>query len=70
MVLIAHLVTYAVATAINPADDSVLTKATKGTSAKLDRSVHKHAIENSHCHLCECPVWVDIIVSCAHFTVY
>ncbi|XP_067931560.1 palmitoyltransferase ZDHHC1-like [Watersipora subatra] len=58
LTLAAHLTTYLVAMTINPADDTVIAKATKGTAAKLDRTIHRHAIENEFCHLCECTVGV------------
>ena len=56
IVLILHFVTYAIATIINPADDYILRKEKKGASASLDRSLHKHAIEDGFCYLCESSV--------------
>lgn len=56
IVLLLHLVTYSIGTIINPADDFILHKEKKGASASMDRSVHKHAIENDFCHLCESSV--------------
>ncbi|KAL8589325.1 hypothetical protein ACOMHN_052328 [Nucella lapillus] len=46
------VVTMLTATTINPADPSVLAKASKAV-ARLDRSKHAHAIQNQHCYLCE-----------------
>jgi len=58
VMMVGILGTYIAATVIDPSDDGVLKKAVKGTSAKLDRTIHKHAIENDHCYLCETNVWV------------
>lgn len=56
VILISHVITYAVATIIDPADEMISHRLVKGTSASLDRSIHKHAIENNFCYLCECMV--------------
>ena len=48
------LVTFVVATTLDPADASVRAKGgNKNGVPKLDRSIHKHAIENQFCALCQ-----------------
>ena len=54
--LILLISTYITATVVDPADDAVLKKSVKGTSATLDRTIHAHAIENNYCYLCETKV--------------
>ena len=59
MLFVLHVVVHVVAVTINPADAAVLAQMEaggNGTISKLDRNKHKHAIENSFCHLCQLPV--------------
>lgn len=59
LVLLALVVTIIVTTTIDPAEPEVRRKFSKKRHrlrAQLDRSVHKHVIENQHCNLCQVDV--------------
>ncbi|ELT96839.1 hypothetical protein CAPTEDRAFT_224503 [Capitella teleta] len=59
VLFVLHVVLHVLAVSVNPADSAVLFKMAsgkKGAFGKLDRSKHKHAIENNFCHLCQTAV--------------
>ena len=58
IVLLVHIIANIVTTSINPAEPAVLRKLQSGRRLRpiFDRSVHKHVIEDRHCHLCEIDV--------------
>jgi len=64
IVLLVHIIANIVTTSINPAEPAVLRKLQSGHRLRpiFDRSVHKHVIEDWHCHLCE----VDVSLSAKH----
>ncbi|XP_072461419.1 palmitoyltransferase ZDHHC11-like isoform X2 [Notamacropus eugenii] len=54
-----HFIVHITAVTIDPADPNVRHKENYGRPMPvLDRSKHKHAIQNQYCHLCEVPVGV------------
>lgn len=53
-VFIFHVVSYLIATTIDPADTNVrLKKDYLEPVPTFDRSKHAHVIQNQYCHLCE-----------------
>ena len=55
LVLIVHVLSTVVATAIDPAEPGVRKRYSSKRPA-FDRSTHKHVIENQRCHICEAMV--------------
>ncbi|XP_074056291.1 palmitoyltransferase ZDHHC11-like isoform X3 [Macrotis lagotis] len=54
-----HFVVHIIAVTIDPADPNVRHKSSYGTlMPTLDRTKHKHVIQNQYCHLCEVTVGV------------
>ena len=58
ILFVIHLVCHILASYINPADQNVLAKHKKGQKVtnKLDKSVHRHVVENQHCYVCNVDV--------------
>uniref|UniRef100_A0A8C5MNR4 Palmitoyltransferase n=1 Tax=Leptobrachium leishanense TaxID=445787 RepID=A0A8C5MNR4_9ANUR len=51
-----HFVVHFLAVTINPADDNVRAKSSRGPLPVFDRNKHAHVIENMHCYICEVDV--------------
>ncbi|XP_076002957.1 palmitoyltransferase ZDHHC1 [Genypterus blacodes] len=56
IMFVCHLCVHIMAVSVDPADDNVRTKTTKGPVPVFDRTKHAHVIENRHCYLCEVDV--------------
>ncbi|KAJ3592987.1 hypothetical protein NHX12_005325 [Muraenolepis orangiensis] len=56
IMLVSHLCVHVMAVSMDPADQNVRRKTTRGPVPVFDRSRHAHVIENCHCYLCQVDV--------------
>ena len=61
---LAHVAVHLLAVTVNPADANVRQQMSRRSfvTLQLDRRLHKHAIENLHCFLCDVDVSVQILL--------
>ncbi|KAK7083475.1 putative palmitoyltransferase zdhhc1 [Halocaridina rubra] len=52
LIFTVHLLTHAIALAIDPADTQLRARKDRQQVPEFDRNVHSHVIENGRCHLC------------------
>ncbi|KAK0150035.1 putative palmitoyltransferase ZDHHC1 [Merluccius polli] len=56
IMFVSHLCVHVMAVSMDPADQNVRRKTTRGPVPVFDRSRHAHVIENCHCYLCQVDV--------------